>query len=85
MLMAMRVEIEGLDPVIVYVDLVSDKVYCTDGSEAEELVRDKILAEIRGQQEASMPILPHEQIYEVMNTERKIQEENNKHIFRRNG
>lgn len=85
MLATMRVEVEGSEPKLVFVDLASDKVYSLDGDEVSEELRLSVLSEIRGQQEASIPVLPHEQIYEVINTEKRIQEENNKHIFRRGG
>jgi hypothetical protein len=40
-------------------------------------------ANIREQQEELTPEIPIEEIYKVLNTEKKVAEENNKHIFRR--
>lgn len=63
--------------------MMSGLVYGLDGLEASSSVRKEVIDNIRGHQEATMPDIPYEQIYEVMNTEKKLQEDNNKHIFRR--
>jgi hypothetical protein len=83
MLAVLRAEFDNRDPGVFLVDFAAGRAYGLDGSEAPEEVRESLMAGVRDQQEASMPDIPYEQIYEVMDTERKIQEENNNHIFRR--
>jgi hypothetical protein len=83
MLAVLRAEFDDYEPGIFLVDFAAGKAYCLDGSEAPEGVRDALVSGIRSQQEASVPDVPYEQIYEVMSTERTLQEENDKHIFRR--
>lgn len=67
---------------IFLVDFPAEKIYGLDGKEIEGETKSEIISKIKGK-EQEIPEMPYEQIYEVMNTEKKIQEENNKHIFRR--
>lgn len=83
MLAVLRAEFDDREGGIFLVDFAAGRAYGLDGIEVQAEVRDAIMSGIRDQQEASMPDIPYEQIYEVMDTERKVQEENNKHIFRR--
>lgn len=69
---------------IFFVDLMSQRAFKCDGSPATDDQTDEIMSSIRGEHEATMPQVPYDQIYEVMDTERRIAQENNKHIFRRN-
>jgi hypothetical protein len=68
---------------IFHLDMAGERVFQSNGEQASPEVSEAVLSNIRGQQEAMMPDIPYEQIYEVMNTEKNITEENNKHIFRR--
>lgn len=65
------------------VDMSSMSVFDLSGNLASDDNSGKVLAGIMDQHEASMPNIPHEQIYEVMKTERKLSKDNEKHIFRR--
>lgn len=69
---------------VCFVDFVNQKTYGFDGTPMPDDENQEIMNNIRGQQEALVPDLPYEQIYEVMRTEKTLQEENSKHIFRRN-
>jgi len=82
-LMPIRVESDS-GTSLFFVDPIAQKAFKYDGSLATESETEEIMILIRGEQENYMPQIPYEQIYEVMDTERKIEEENNKHIFRRN-
>lgn len=83
MLAVLRAEFDDREPGVFLVDFASGKAYGLDGSEVPDEVQESILSGIRDQQEASMPDIPYEQIYDVIDTERKIQEQNTQHIFRR--
>jgi hypothetical protein len=83
MLAVLRAEFDDREPGVFLVDFAAGRAYGLDGSEVSGEVQESIMSGIRDQQEASMPDIPYEQIYDVMDTERKMQEENNKHIFRR--
>ena len=81
-LMTVGVETDsGYD--LFHLDMAGDKAFRLDGTLAPPETLLSILSVIRGHQEATMPYVPHEQIYEVMNTEKTLAEENGKHIFRR--
>lgn len=68
---------------VFHIDMAEGRVFKSDGTIAPPELSREIVANIRGQQEAMMPEIPYEQIYEVMSTEKSLAEENNKHIFRR--
>lgn len=51
--------------------------------EVEKETSESCFSNIKEQQEAMNPELPLEQIYEVLNTEKKLSEQNHNHIFRR--
>lgn len=70
-------------PEIFHIDISGERVFKSDGALASEEVRSAVISNIKGHQEATMPEIPYEKIYEVMNTEKTLSEENNKHIFRR--
>ena len=65
-------------------DMAGERAFRLDGTPAPTEALISILSVIRGEQEATMPHVPYDQIYEVMNTEKTLAEENGKHIFRRN-
>jgi len=52
-------------------------------SEVSKDLSDSCFENVKEQQEAMVPEIPLEEIYEVLNTEKKVAEQNNKHIFRR--
>lgn len=66
-----------------FVDPVLSKVYSLSGEEAEEAISSLIFENLYGQQEKMVPIIPREDIKEVMQTEKKIEKENINHVFRR--
>lgn len=70
---------------VLFADIASGLLYRSSGEEASQEESDAVFSEISGQQEYSMPKIPHEQIMNVLNTERGLSQENAKHIFRRNG
>lgn len=51
--------------------------------EVEKDTSESCFSNIKEQQESMNPELPIEQIYEILNTEKKLSEQNNNHIFRR--
>lgn len=52
-------------------------------SELSEDFSEDCFENVKQQQDSLTPEIPMEEIYRVLNTEKKIAEENNKHIFRR--
>lgn len=80
-LMAVKAELESGDK-IVFLDVENQKAYMADGSELDSNIVAKILSFLFHKQAESNFNMPYEKIREVMDTERKLAEENNKHIFR---
>lgn len=68
---------------IFFLDFIDGKLYNLDGTDAGEEVTKSVIEDVQQQQESMMPNIPYEDIYEVMSTEKKISQENDKHIFRR--
>ncbi len=81
-LMPVRAELESGGK-IVFLDVENQKAYTADGSELDSSVVVDIMSFLFRKQAESNFDMPYEKIREVMNTERKLAEENNKHIFRR--
>lgn len=81
-LIAVRAEFDNSSGIFL-VDLPLGKVYALSGLEVQEEIRNAVISKIEGKEE-EIPEIPYAEIYDVINTEKKIQEENNKHIFRRN-
>jgi hypothetical protein len=67
---------------IVFLDVENQKAYLADGSELDSNVATRIMSFLLNEQAESAFNMPYEKISEVMDTERKLAEENNKHIFR---
>lgn len=80
--MAVKAELESGDK-IVFLDIENQKAYSADGSELDSNVAIPIISFLLNKQAESTFDMPYEKIREVMDTERKLSEENNKHIFRR--
>lgn len=68
---------------LMFVDFPSGSLYDASGNLATEQQRDEVFSEMRRQREAYMPHVPYDQIREVANTERRLSEDNAKHVFRR--
>jgi len=66
-----------------HLDMAGEKAFRLDGRPVSSELLSYIFSSVRGQQEATMPQIPYDQIYEVMNTEKTLAEENGKHVFRR--
>ncbi|NBT57176.1 hypothetical protein EBT16_00170 [bacterium] len=66
-----------------HLDMAGERAFHIDGRPVSAELLSSIFSSIRGQQEATMPQIPYDQIYEVMNTEKTLAEENGKHVFRR--
>lgn len=81
-LMPVRAELESGER-IVFLDVENQRAYAADGSELDSNVVIDIMSFLFHKQAESNFDMPYEKIREVMNTERKLAEENNKHIFRR--
>jgi hypothetical protein len=79
--MAVKAKLESGER-IVFLDVENQKAYSTDGSELESNVVIQIMSFLLDEQAKSHFNMPYEKISEVMDTERKLAEENNKHIFR---
>lgn len=71
----------GDESEVLFVDFSSMSVYTTEGKAASEDKVNAVLQEIASEQESSMPIIPRDQIMEVMNTERDLSSSNHHHIF----
>lgn len=69
---------------IFFVDPEEQKVFDISLKEAPADVSSSIFSNINEQASTSSPSLPLQDIYEVLNTEKKLAEDNDKHIFRRN-
>lgn len=81
--MPIRLELKGGKIGIFMVDLANQIVFDINGEQVSTEIQEEIMNNMRDQQEATMPEIPYDKIYEVMNTEKKLTEENNKHVFRR--
>jgi len=82
MLMTVGVETDsGYE--LFHLDMAGERAFRLDGTPAPPETLLYILSGIRGQQAETMPHIPYDQIYEVMNTEKTLAEENGKHVFRR--
>lgn len=81
--MPIRLSTENGESGVFFVDFVNEVAFDITGKEVDSALRQEIMEVVRGEQEASMPIIPHEKIREVLSTEKNITESNNKHIFRR--
>lgn len=68
---------------VLFVDFSTMSVHHVTGNAASEEVHERVLSEIRSQQESSSAKVPYEQIHEVMHTEKKLSQDNAKHVFRR--
>jgi hypothetical protein len=77
-----RVEFESKSE-LYFVDPFNSSVYELNGKLATEEVSKLIFQNLYSQQEALMPNVPMDQINEVINTEKKLAEENVSHVFRR--
>ena len=49
----------------------------------EKTISEKCFEDVKQQQKSMEPEIPFEQIYEVLNTEKKLSKQNQDHIFRR--
>lgn len=75
---------------LLFMDFMSSKTYDLAISENKIIlqeinkdVSEQCFDNIKEQQKAMEPELPLEQIYEVLNTEKELSEQNKNHIFRR--
>ncbi len=82
MLMAVRASLESGE-MIAFLDVENQKAYCLDGCELDQDSTAQIISALFKQQANSAFNMPHDKIREVLRTEQKLSEENNKHIFRR--
>lgn len=69
---------------VFFVDFSTMQVYKPNGEVAASAQSREIVSEMASQQESSMPHIPHDQIREVMSTERELSTENAEHIYKRN-
>jgi hypothetical protein len=65
------VDIPGASGLFI-IDHASGKVHRLDASEADPVESGKIMMAVRGQMRDSMPKIPHEDIAEVLRTEREV-------------
>ena len=82
LLTPVRVDTDSVSK-IYFLDFIAGKLYDLDGKEADTSVTSSVIKDVQEQQESMMPNIPYDDIYEVMNTEKKLSEQNDKHIFRR--
>ena len=68
---------------VFFADPMQQMVYDFEGKEAPQDVVSAIFTNIREQIASSIPPMPVEKIYEVMNTEKQLAEDSGKHVFRR--
>lgn len=66
-----------------FVDPLSFKVYDLKGESASEEDSKLIFENLYGQQKKLMPVIPKDDIKEVLQTEKNIEEENINHVFRK--
>lgn len=69
---------------IFFVDFSSMSVYNSSGELASFDKSQVIISEIQAEQEASMPKIPHDEILEVLRTEKNLSKDNGKYIFKGN-
>lgn len=69
---------------IFFVDPEEEKVFDISLKEAPIEISSSIFSKIDEQVSDSLPSMPLKEFYEVLNTEKKLSEDNDKHIFRRN-
>lgn len=68
---------------IFFADPLEQKVYDSNAQIAPQDVISAIFTDIQQQIASSIPPMPVEKIYEVMNTEKQLSDDNGKHVFRR--
>jgi NH3-dependent NAD+ synthetase len=68
---------------IFFLDFTTQKAYGIDGKECSAEVSAEIFSGAQGKKEETFFEMPYEQINEVLGVERKLEQDNNKHIFRR--
>lgn len=68
---------------VLFVDFSTMSVYKPSGEPAPAAQSEEVVSELVLQQEASTPKMPHDQIREVMKTEKALFDENSKHVFGR--
>jgi hypothetical protein len=69
---------------IFFMDPMNQKVFDFSYKEVPQDLSDDIFYKMNEQVSENLPEMPLKEIYEVMNTERQLSEDNDKHIFRRN-
>ena len=67
---------------VLFVDFSTMSVYNHSGELASKERSEAVVSDLLSQQEASVPKMPHEQIKEVMDTEKTLFDQNSKHVFR---
>jgi hypothetical protein len=68
---------------IFFLDFMAKKAYGVDGKECSSEVSAEIFSGAQGKKEETFFEMPYEQINEVLGVERKLAEDNSKHIWRR--
>jgi hypothetical protein len=68
---------------IFFLDFINQKAYGIDGKECSPEASAEIFSVARGKKTETFFEMPYEQINEVLGVERKLEQDNNKHIFRR--
>jgi len=68
---------------IFFLDFITRRAYGIDGKECSTEVSAEIFSGAQGKKEETFFEMPYDQINEVLDVERKLEADNNKHIFRR--
>ena len=68
---------------IFFLDFTTQKAYGIDGAECSDTVAAEIFSGVVDKNRESFSVMPYEQISEVLRVEKKLSEDNGKHIFRR--
>lgn len=82
-LLAVSAEDENGDFKPFLVDFFNQLVFDIQGNQVEQDIKEQVMSAILNQQNNLKPNIPYEKISEVMKTEKKLADENTKHIFRR--
>ena len=68
---------------MVFLNIENQRVYGLDGRQLTDEEASAVFSAMSSIQEENIQEIPYDKIYEVMETEKRLSEDNNKHIFRR--
>lgn len=68
---------------VVFLNIDNQRAYGLDGNQLADEEASAVFSAMNSIQEENIQEIPYDKIYEVMETEKRLSEDNSKHIFRR--